>query len=197
MNEDYIDLDMNLAHLLVVACINSGDPTRYRNDATKITFIPPDGSSTQGNATTQGNTWLTPICQSLTLAEIEKLQATALAAVTAIPKLQPVNPELAVVQPAAAPNARQPAPSTSKQAGDATVLAVQKALQALDCPGCYPGPADGIVGKDTQDAVSVYQKTQGLKVNGDPKDADTLYCLKVKSAGPAPSPPPSCKPTGA
>lgn len=57
--------------------------------------------------------------------------------------------------------------------------------------GLNPGKIDGIYGKDTRKAVSVFQGAKGLKASGE-LDAPTLQALGLSApaAGPA-SPPPS------
>jgi len=47
--------------------------------------------------------------------------------------------------------------------GDATVSEVQRALQRK---GYDPGPADGVIGSRTRDAIAAYKDDHGLAVNG-------------------------------
>jgi hypothetical protein len=85
MNEDYFNLDIDSIHVLLVACINENDPTRFHGPL---------------------NEWLKRICSPLALTELENLETTAFRAISSTPYFRPVNPE-AAVQPSAAPAAKQ------------------------------------------------------------------------------------------
>lgn len=85
--------------------------------------------------------------------------------------------------------------STSSPKGDAAVLDFQRALEALGSRGGHPeyalagGGADGVYGNETRNAVSAFQKDQGLPVTGaiDQKTAiameEALYTLPPPDVG--------------
>ena len=67
---------------------------------------------------------------------------------------------------------------TGKKAGKANVRQVQEALKAQ---GHDPGPVDGVMGPQTQDALRAYQRSQNLTETGR-LDAQTSEKLGVGSA---------------
>jgi peptidoglycan hydrolase-like protein with peptidoglycan-binding domain len=58
---------------------------------------------------------------------------------------------------------------------------VRAAQEALKAKGLDPGPADGVYGPKTREAVKAYQKQQNLNVDGQ-LGAQTLDSLGVKEA---------------
>lgn len=169
MNEDYFNLNGNPVHLLLVACISENDKTRLRTPLTPGGY-PPDTE----------NAWLKAICNQLNLDKIMTLEQQTLdVAAKAYPSIKP---EVAATQLSNTSDAKQTATKTLGSAVDATVVAVQLALQRQNCAGCNPGEADGIVGKQTTAAVLAYQKASGLTPNGNPKDPKTMENLGVKAA---------------
>jgi hypothetical protein len=223
MNEDYFNLDMNLAHLLVVACINNGDPTRYRTNVSAVSqgtgasppwIIPgpeqrtdvtqPSGSAATGNnrqtgaatpgsGTAQGNAWLMTVCPELSLAEIKGLEAASLQVISATPALHPVNPEVAAAQPTGGSGNKTNTPNAPAQKADATVKAVQEALKKLDCTGCKALVADGVDGPQTDLAVLFYQLSKQAPPNPLPLNGNPTDAATVKSL----TPPQPTRPTGA
>jgi len=182
MNEDYFSLDSSLLHLLVVACINEYDPTRLQDpvDGKVTNQILAAVSAPAGGAPPAGNSFLQKLCGELDdMATIESAEAK-IAAMAG----KPINPEVAAQASAAASGAKPPTETQSQPKADPVIKAVQQALARAGCPGCYPGPADGINGPYTANAVNAYQKTNGLPVNGNPKDPQTLSKLGITSIAP-------------
>ncbi len=72
------------------------------------------------------------------------------------------------------------APATSQNASynsnQAIIAQIQERLEMLDL---YPGPADGIMGPKTADAIRTYQSDNGLSVTGE-ADKDLLLHLMAK-----------------
>jgi hypothetical protein len=181
MNEDYMALDLDLTHLLVVACINENDPTRLR----KPTFDPAASTPPSAQVPTlfnDANPWLASICKDLTLTEIKAEQAAMAGILKEIPALQPINP---TATQTGSTTPKSPTGGSTPQV-NATIVAVQLALQKESCTGCKDTVADGLTGPKTTAAVKAYQTSKNLPVNGDPLDAKTLQALGVtppKAAG--------------
>ena len=191
VNEDY--MNEGVLGLLLVACINDADPTRWR--PVPQTAVP--GSQSAGS---MDNSFLKSLCPQLdTVAAIQQVAALDRAAATPL-----VNP--AAILPAASGSQAKPAASAAPTAktSNATVKAVQQTLKGEGCPGCDPGPIDAIDGELTDNAVRAYQYCVGLPVNGKPTDAQTLSHLGIKTgpngaatAPPAPAKPIQCTPASA
>ncbi len=60
--------------------------------------------------------------------------------------------------------------------GSDAVIVAQIQEQLIDL-GLYPGPADGLVGPVTQDAVRAYQKANGLQVDGNASEDILVHML--------------------
>ena len=116
MNKDYIDLDINVLHQLVVACINEFDLTRVRDN--------------------RENTWLRGVCASIN--DVQKMvkteQALASAIAVAAHPAPNVKPDLALgAQASATANGSQnsPPPVKKKTAGKGDVSSEKTKSQAL------------------------------------------------------------------
>jgi len=94
MNEDYMNLDYNLAHLLTVSCINEYDPTRAGSNSPK-------------------NPWLKDICDNMNIPSFAMLASGAKDLVRYQLLAPPVNPA-AVTTPAA--QNKQPAKAATASA---------------------------------------------------------------------------------
>lgn len=94
MNEDYMNLDYNLAHLLTVSCINEYDPTRAGSNSPK-------------------NPWLKNICDNMNIPSFAMLASGAKDLVRYQLLAPPVNPA-AVTTPAA--QNKQPAKAATASA---------------------------------------------------------------------------------
>ncbi len=107
MNEDYFDLDANLLHLLVIACISQNDPTRLRRPLNFASESPaPVTAPDAAEDAKYRNKWLDGICGQLDLNKIIELQAQAAAT-----RGKPINPEVAAVPPPAKPAAGKATPN--------------------------------------------------------------------------------------
>jgi hypothetical protein len=124
------------------------------------------------------NTWLENLCDSINGQALIKIMAAS--AELNKTYWAPVNPEAAVGgKPAtSANNTTTPKADDGKTA--ATVEAVQKALAKLDCAGCKGLKADGKMGPKTVRAVTSYQTTNKLTVNGDALDPATVAKLGLQ-----------------
>lgn len=172
MNEDYEDLDLTPVQLLVVACVNQGDPSR------------PD---------TQKNTWLTEICPKL--EDPNAIGSLITAANTSVKSFGRPGAALDVLAtmtgeknapgatavsslPAAPPASKSTSKvkvSASSSAARAKVVAAQWALFVLHY---NVGHIDGVVGPQTQDATRLFQMANKLPMSGE-FDAATLAALMV------------------
>jgi peptidoglycan hydrolase-like protein with peptidoglycan-binding domain len=81
--------------------------------------------------------------------------------------------------------------SASGGASKEQVKAVQEALKEK---GVDPGPADGVMGPKTRQALREYQKKEGLKASGT-LDSETMAKLGVQKAGASDSSSPSASPS--
>ena len=101
MNEDYLNLDHDIIHMLAVVCINQGDPT---------TLIPADPNSHYR----QSDPWLTGVCDRmknmLTVEGLQKLATMDVNLVRGHFLAPPVDP----AQSAAPPPAKASAPPPKK-----------------------------------------------------------------------------------
>lgn len=61
--------------------------------------------------------------------------------------------------------------------GSQAVIVAQIQTQLMEA-GLYPGPADGLTGPLTEDAVATYQRENGLEVTGRPTEDLLAYMLK-------------------
>ncbi|MGB1077241.1 MAG: SDR family NAD(P)-dependent oxidoreductase, partial [Bdellovibrionales bacterium] len=86
----------------------------------------------------------------------------------------PVSTEVVYTEPAAGNTANTTIVNTAP--GSDAVIVAQIQEQLIDL-GLYPGPADGIVGPVTQDAVRAYQKLNGLQVDGDASEDILVHML--------------------
>ena len=92
-------------------------------------------------------------------------------------------PSAAPVQPVqtSATQAPQPAPVDQSAIFSAQALTAQ-IQEFLMIAGLYPGPADGITGPLTTDAVRVYQKGNGLQVDGQISECLLTHMLSNEEA---------------
>ena len=72
-----------------------------------------------------------------------------------------------------------------KQAGQTSPTQVRRVQQALKAQGHEPGPIDGVMGPQTQEALRAYQKAQNLTETG-MLDPQTFEKLGVGGASPRP-----------
>jgi hypothetical protein len=163
MNEDYFDLDADLPHLLVVACINEADPTRLH---------------VQTNSAAIENSWLRDVCRNLgtldTLVAVEE-KLGQFAKETGHPAT-PVNPVPALLISGAA-QLPSNTPSSPTAKGTDSIRAAQAALLKA---GCDPGPADGKDGPLTDHAATCFQeKNKTLLQVTKRLDAPTLKMLTL------------------
>ncbi len=91
-----------------------------------------------------------------------------------------------------------PKPAPSPNPGDSRYDPVVQSVQtALIKAGYNPGPADGVMGRKTGDALKQYQRANGLRVTGrvDGKTRKTLLASTTStSPGTTPKPKPKSKP---
>lgn len=90
------------------------------------------------------------------------------------------NDQASVTAPAPAPQASvvtTPATPPSFAPGSQAVIVAQIQTQLMEA-GLYPGPADGLTGPLTEDAVAAYQRENGLEVTGRPTEDLLAYMLK-------------------
>lgn len=80
--------------------------------------------------------------------------------------------DVAVTPPAQTEETK--AASSSASSSHVTVAQIQEQLMRL---GLYPGPADGISGPVTEDAIRAYQVRNGLEATGKPGDALLVHLL--------------------
>jgi len=66
------------------------------------------------------------------------------------------------------------AATSPNSSGHVTVAQIQEQLMRL---GLYPGPADGVSGPVTEDAIRAYQARNGLEATGKPTDALLVHLL--------------------
>ena len=140
MNEDF--LHEGIIGPIMIACINEGDPTRYRP-------VKAEKAGYQGGPESAMNDWLWPICQQIGLAALQQMEQNR--EKTPYP---PVNPEVAAVQPSSGQGNKPPG-GNGAAAPNAQVKAVQNALhnQAASCAGSDPGAIDGVNGSNTINAL--------------------------------------------
>ncbi|MFI4999650.1 MAG: peptidoglycan-binding protein [Reyranellales bacterium] len=75
-------------------------------------------------------------------------------------------------------------PTAGKPQPDATILAVQKALNSQTCPGCGGLVADGIDGEKTKAAIIAFQKASGITPADGTLSPKTKENLGVSGAKP-------------
>jgi TPR repeat protein len=87
----------------------------------------------------------------------------------------------AKAQPAAAPLAKAPPPPpveaavpSAQGSQQATIAQVQEYLMKI---GLYPGPADGVIGPLTSDAIRSYQTLNALQADGQPSESLLSHML--------------------
>lgn len=177
MNEDYLHLDFDLAHLILVACVNEKDPTRLH--------APAAASQSDGTGV-QDNSWLTPLCMGDAAGSSGSKAAGAANVANALATLEKMNAQEVVFQnelPFVDPTA-QAAQKTSTQApasktAAATSAQITPAQKALAAAGIDPGPIDGKMGPRTAAAITNYQVKNKLPVTG-VLDAATMKALKIQ-----------------
>jgi hypothetical protein len=162
MNEDYFHLDFNLAHLLVVACVNEKDPTRLH------------APSTDNTTGVQDNPWLDKLCGETdgggSVTGLAPLEQGAVALQNELPA---INPTVAVTQTS------PQQPQARKTSDAATAARIKAAQNALRAGGFDPGPTDGAVGPRTTAALKKYKTAKNLPVTG-LLAPQTLNALKVQ-----------------
>jgi hypothetical protein len=175
INEDYFNLDYNLAQLLAVACINEGDYSRLHSP-TETPLAPPSAP-----LQLPGNPWLSMVCPQLADMKVFKSvvdDAKTLGAAHIL--APPVNP--AAVIPAAPP-AKTATTSKSRVLASAqrapTPAQIMLAQQRLRLAGLNPAePPNGMLDQPTLAAVKDYQIRYKLRDTGE-LDAPTLKALGV------------------
>jgi peptidoglycan hydrolase-like protein with peptidoglycan-binding domain len=105
--------------------------------------------------------------------------ATALPLAAAAPALAQQQPQNQMQQsqkqpPAAHQNSGMP----GNQSANLSESQIRQVQQALDQKGFHAGRADGKLGPETKDALSQFQKKQGLQATGEPDD-QTLAALGI------------------
>jgi hypothetical protein len=115
----------------------------------------------------------------------EHLAPTPLPSPAAPPRAQP-EPPPAARQPEVPPPVKPPPP---KPAGPPpqVVARVQEYLSLL---GYQPGPVDGVMGKQTRQAVEQYQRDHGLPVDGLPSEQLVAHMRDALQQGPGGQRPP-------
>jgi hypothetical protein len=188
LNEDYLDIDYNILHMLTVACINQADPT---------VKTAPDG---QGHLP---NPWLDEICRRIkndfSLQALGKMAQIPEALVKANVLAHPVDPTATGSSstpktPAATAATTKATPSNPTKA---QVTKLQDLLIAAKaCPSDVLKTADGTWDWRTQSCLAIYQEGQKMAPNDNPIDPVTLAKLKaaVVADPPAPIAPPSTAP---
>jgi hypothetical protein len=196
MNEDYLNLDFNAVHTLMVTCINQNDPT---------TAMPKYSNSTAANP------WLTPLCTKLQyvlsspqgleeLARLsEELKAKAVLAT-------PVDPTSTTVtnftgpapKPAAAATGGKSAPTSpsAKKTGGTSAAAcvAEPAAEVISALTKLNYLHSGAFGPDNDPAIALatFQADQTPKLTDTcPKGqigTATLAALTTKPPTPAPAP---------
>ncbi|MBV8131006.1 MAG: hypothetical protein JO282_00645 [Alphaproteobacteria bacterium] len=158
MNEDYMNLDYDLAHLLALACVSEDDPTHYNY----ALYRDPDGRVVRSPP----NPWLTDVCgrlkSALTPDQIAKLAAVPVELVKGRVLAPPVDP-MATTSPAAQPKAQPKAAPATAKANPATAAQID-ALQAgmvLQYYVDHPAP-ESKLDDTTLTALAKFQKAEGI-----------------------------------
>jgi hypothetical protein len=184
LNEDYLDVDYNIAHMLAVACINQADPT---------VMTAPDGQIHQLNP------WLSEVCNRIK----QNFSIQALAAMAQIPGAlvkanvlaRPVDPTAtgsSVTPKTAAPVSATAKSTASIKPAKAQVTKLQELLiAARACPQDILKTADGTWDWRTQSCLAIYQEGQKMAPNDNPADPVTLAKLKAAVVSDPPAPPAS------
>ena len=84
---------------------------------------------------------------------------------------QPMNTEIVYTEPASTKKR-----STKLKPGSDAVIVAQIQEQLVNL-GLYPGPADGIFGPVTEDAVRSYQQVNGLQIDGNASEDLLVHML--------------------
>jgi hypothetical protein len=157
MNEDYFDLDLDLPHLLIIACVNEFDETRLQVDK--------DNRALK-------NSWLRTICDKFQDA------TTIIALQKAYAEIQPLlHHPAAPIDPVAAVKVQtnppdRPAPPANPESAPAQPTLpsgseeIRNAQIQLYINGFDPGPADSILGPRTVGALKSYQRRNNLPLTG-------------------------------